>query len=1153
MSARHVTAVVLLSRSTTALTHRATLAALGGQTRPADAVVVVAPSDLPEDVLGAVEEDVSSSRADELLTVSAALGRAGTVREALALISRRTDERTGADEDDQEHDGSAGPADEDSVPSDPAGRGDSARRRGRRARAVDPGAIERERTQRAEDLALVPERLRDERHRSGRRVGLAEGAADRSWLWFVVDGSPPARDALAHQLTILEESPNTAVVGAKRVSPGEAAVPPTSERGDSADVVADVDAEAAGEDPAHTAESADVLVDVGLTLSHGGRIITGVDPGEIDQGQADWRHDVLAVALPGMLVREQTLSDVGGLDPDLPAPWAEIDLCQRVWRSGERVAVQAEARVLHPLPTRPRLERLQEQRTGRILVLLKHRPLPAALVTLLLLPLATLLRMMGAIAASSPRTAAMELRAWAEAMPRVRRVLARGLRDRRRARVPRGRLAPLYLPRGEGLRRRVDDTWTRLFADDDRQRRIRHTTWGVAGTRHGLDDADYGRHIVWTAVVALAATVLGLFGLRGLFGRGELQGPGLRAVPDDWTALWSAAWSSWIPGGLGERGPGDALVRLLGHLPVSGSLLVETLIFAALPASALFAWWASGALTRAVGARLVIATVWALAPPLLAALAVGAWPLLLVHTLLPLLALAVGRAIGLPHKISQASVSAAAAAGLLLLVIGAVQPVLALLVMLALVLLAAAVPGRRRRLLWVVVPTLALHAPYLPLYLGHPRALLAVSGVPPAPGSATPLDLLGLWPVAPGLTEQLIPLVGTTGAMLLPLLPAAPVVLGALLAPLLAGAAGRVGRFSLLATALVVLTVLAVRSVRTAVLGEELVTSPLHGVLSAALLALGIGATASFDALARREAGDRRIRRAVTGVVGTVIAAVCLVSVAGWTLLLPGQLRVERVEGGEVPAAAADQGRTEARSRVLVLEQQEDGAVEAGLVVQGGDSVIQHAVIADARDVDTVAAGEDLDGDPASAALRETVAGLLSDGAATTEEDAATQAIAYVVVQGDPEEQALLREQLDSSTALEKVTEGAQGGMWRVLDASPRAVVTGGASPVALASGVIDASGTVPVEDAERTVILSERHDTQWRATLDGAALTPVEVDGWAQGFVVPAGEGGEIDVHREQPARLLWQILLYAAVALTALIAIPWRVRTRTAEEMYG
>src|SRR5699024_8751322 len=162
-------------------------------------------------------------------------------------------------------------------------------------------------------------------------------------------------------------------------------------------------------------------------------------------------------------------------------------------------------------------------------------------------------------------------------------------------------------------------------------------------------------------------TVVGLFALRGLFGRGELVGPGLLPLPEGTADLWDSAWSSWIPGGLGERGPGDPLVRLLGHLPLGGGLLIESLVLAAVPAG----------------------------------------PLLLVHLLLPLLALAIGRSIGLPHKVSQASVSAAAAAGLVLLVVGAVQPVLVLLTAAALALITPAVPGRRRRLLWVLLPSLA--------------------------------------------------------------------------------------------------------------------------------------------------------------------------------------------------------------------------------------------------------------------------------------------------------------------------------------------------------------------------------------------------------------------------------------------------------------
>ncbi|ASK64929.1 hypothetical protein CFK39_02745 [Brachybacterium avium] len=1132
MSDRHITAVVLLDGTTTASTHGALLEALTAQSRQPDRVAIIAPSDIPQEVRAEVEAGLAAGSIHRILPVSAALSRAGVIRETLESLGDLTEIGAAGPSSVSSSSSPAAPsAGSEASDADPAPRSG-----GRRARDVDSAAVERERTQQAEDLAKVPQRLRRQRYRSGRRAGTADGGAGESWLWFVVDGAPPAPDALAHQLEIIEVSPNTAAVGTKRVRH------------------ADPDAH---EDPGQLGvEGADALVDVGLTLTHSGRIITGVDPGEIDQGQSDWRHDVLAVPLPGMLVREQTLREIGGLDPDLPAPWAEIDLCRRIWRSGERVAVQSAARVLHPHPTRPRLERLQEQRTGQLLALLKQRSPLHSLLTLLLLPLATLVRMVASLAASAPRTALMELRAAAAVLPRARRVFARSLRERRLARVPRGRLAPLYLPFGESLRRWLDDTWTRLFADDDRRRQIRRTTWGVAGTHHGLDDADYGRHIVWTVVVALGATVLGLFSLRSLLGRGDLIGPGLRPIPENRADLWAAAWSSWIPGGLGERGPADALVRLLAHLPLGGSLIVEILVFAAVPASAVLAWWASGALTRAVGSRLVIASVWALAPSLLTALTAGAWPLLLVHLLLPLLALAIGRAIGLPHKVSQASVPAAAAAGLVLLVIGAVQPALVVLAALALVLVAVAVPGRRRRLLWVLLPSLALHAPYLPTYVGHPQTLLAVAGVPPTAATATSTDLLTLWPLAPGLHDLLAPLVGPTAAALLPLLPVAPVVLAALVAPLLPGAAGRVGRFGLLVAACGMLGVLLTRSTWVAVADGRLVTSAPHALLSVILLALAIGATATFDALARREEHDGRVRRVLTGAVGALVAASCLVSVAGWTLLLPGQLRMDRVEGGEVPAAAADQGLTGARSRVLVLEQLPDGTVEAHLVVHGGDSVIQHAAIGEARDVDTVLADGPVDGDPASTALRDAVAGVLSSAGPSGEEDRAALselAVAYVVVHGDLEQQSELMGTLDSSTELEKVTEGDRGGMWRVIDAAPRAVILGGEVPVPLDSGAIDAAGVVPADEAARTVVLAERFDTQWRAQLDGVELDPVEVDGWAQAFELPAGAEGEVDVHRQQPLRLLWQLLLYGTIALTALISIPWRARSRSVEEMYG
>lgn len=1124
-----MTAVVLLSRSTTLASLETTAHALAEQTRTPDRTVVLVPTGLPAELQEAARRLADRFGADGVRSLSDSIGQAGAVREALTWIDRTTDSTEGSAPA-RDEGGSPGPGGAEGTAGragghEPTGGHESTG--GRRARKVDQAALERSRTQHAANLSHVPERLRTPRRRTGRRAGMSSG--DDSWLWFLTEQTAPGREALAEQLATVTASPTTAVVGPKRLRLQE-------------------DAADSDEPDARTADDADVLVDVGLTLTHSGRIVTGVEPGEIDQGQADWRQDVLAVGLPGMLIRERTLREAGGLDADLPAPWAEIDLCHRVWRGGERVAVQSAARALAPTPDASLAQRLQDRRTGQVLLLIKHRPVLLAILTLLFTPVATLLRTAVAVAASQPRRIPGELRATIEILRRAPRVMRRGAQERRRSRVPGRRLAPLYLPRGEGVRQGLEGFLTHLFADDDRTRRARFTSWGIAGTRHGIDDADYGRHITWTVAVAVLATALGMVTLRGLFGRGELSGPALIPLPGSWGALQEAAWSSWIPGGLGERGPADPLVRLLGHLPVNGSMFVEAIVFIAVPASALLAWWAAGAITRAVGARLVLAVTWAVAPPMLAALIDGAWPLLLVHMLLPLVALCIGRAVGLPHKERWASVPAAAAAGLLLLVIGAVTPALVLLAAVALALIAPSVPGRRLRLLWVMVPALALHVPYLAVYIGDPRLLLGVGGVRPQAPTAATGDLLALWPTAPGLRSTLETLTGPGWAQLLLMLPLIPVLVGAVIAPFLAGDAGRVGRFAALLAAAATAAVLLGAHTMTAVAGGALTTAPLHALLSAVLLVLCIGASAVFDSLARREGGVSRTRRVLTSGTGAVVAAICLVAVAGWTVVLPGSLRIERVEGGEVPAAAADQGRTDARARVLVLRPEQDGAVSADVVVHGEDSVIQHAAIASLRDVDRVRAGEAVDADPGSESLRQAVTGIL---APTGEAGAVNSlALAYVIVPGDPQESAGLVETLDASTAVEKVTQNSGGGMWRVIDATARVRIDGPDTSQALPSDVIGASAPIEAADSTRTVVLSERADSQWRASVGGEALEPVTVDGWAQGFTVPPGSEGRLEIEREQPWLPLWQAMLATATALTVLIAIPWRGRSRLGEE---
>jgi arabinofuranan 3-O-arabinosyltransferase len=69
-----------------------------------------------------------------------------------------------------------------------------------------------------------------------------------------------------------------------------------------------------------------------------------------------------------------------------------------------------------------------------------------------------------------------------------------------------------------------------------------------------------------------------------------------------------------------------------------------------------------------------------------------------------------------------------------------------------------------------------------------------------------------------------------------------------------------------------------------------------------------------------------------------------------------------------------------------------------------------------------------------------------------------------------------------------------------------------------------------------------------WVATMGGRRLTAVQLDGWQQGFIVPAGGGGTIKL-TFAPAGFYRIALVIAALgALALLIAAAWRPRIRPA-----
>jgi arabinofuranan 3-O-arabinosyltransferase len=77
----------------------------------------------------------------------------------------------------------------------------------------------------------------------------------------------------------------------------------------------------------------------------------------------------------------------------------------------------------------------------------------------------------------------------------------------------------------------------------------------------------------------------------------------------------------------------------------------------------------------------------------------------------------------------------------------------------------------------------------------------------------------------------------------------------------------------------------------------------------------------------------------------------------------------------------------------------------------------------------------------------------------------------------------------------------------------------------------------VQIDSGDETYLeVHQSYNTGWTATLNGTALTPVTLDGWQQGFVVPAGTGGVITL--SFPAGGAYQAALIASgIGVAALI----------------
>jgi arabinofuranan 3-O-arabinosyltransferase len=128
------------------------------------------------------------------------------------------------------------------------------------------------------------------------------------------------------------------------------------------------------------------------------------------------------------------------------------------------------------------------------------------------------------------------------------------------------------------------------------------------------------------------------------------------------------------------------------------------------------------------------------------------------------------------------------------------------------------------------------------------------------------------------------------------------------------------------------------------------------------------------------------------------------------------------------------------------------------------------------------------------------------------------------------------------------VVDGAQ------LSAATELPSATGSSPVPAATGAWGAERRevrAPASPASRVLVIPESINPGWVArTSTGARLTPVAVNGWQQGWVVPAGDPGTITL--TFASNSLYRVGLATGLALLPLLAMLawWRRRGRSDDD---
>lgn len=870
------------------------------------------------------------------------------------------------------------------------------------------------------------------------------------------------------------------------------------------------------------------LLEVGVSIANSGRRWTGIDRREQDQGQHDHVRPVLSVSTAGMLIRRDVFDELGGFDRRLPLMRDDVDLCWRAQNSGHRVLIAPEAVVRHAEASsrerrtvdcvgRTSTSPHRVDKAGAAYTLLVNARTAVLPWVLFRLVFGTLLRTVAYLVGKVPGQAVDEVAGLLGTLLRPGRIVGARKRRAKSALEP-AEMRPLFPPPGATVRATVEQVAGNVVGRSDPEAVTGAGRHGAVESGPGGDDADFLQVEQFARLKRVARkpgpmlfVVLlfaSLIACRELLGSGALAGGALLPAPGDSSGLWARYLDAWHPVGTGGTQSAPPYIALVAGLSTlmfgSTGLAVTVLLVGSVPLAGFAAYFASRPLVTSRLLRAWASVAYAFLPAATGALAGGRIGTAVLAILLPLMARAGIAASGLTSSEgARGSWRASWAFALLLTITTAFTPIIwpiALVLGLALLVVRRGdITAYGLRFLAALGTPLLILAPWSLSLL--PFGFFGEAGLEFGTGSATGFDLLGGSPGGPGTVDGLL-LIG--------------IVLAALAALL------RTERQLAVRTAWVVALV---SLVFAALSNSSAWAGPATlGYGIALLAAAALGADGARTRVAEQSFGWRQ---PVAVLIAFAAAAGPLLVAAGW-MIRGADGPLERRDPVQVPAFVAEESGTQDQARTLVLDS-ESAAQVSYTLVRGSGARLGDAELADAGG--------------SNKSLDKIVARLLAGSGADQADQLGGYAVRYVLVRdGAPRE---LSRTLDSTPGLTRLSQEDGSALWRVdRQVARAAIVPESGDPLPVAAGPVELHTNIPAGDEGRTLRLADAADDGWTATLDGTPLTRTTLDGWAQGFDLPAS-GGRLDVTYDTPmGHTGWLWAQGALAVVLVVLALPGRRR---------